>query len=412
MLRWLLVLMMFGVPVHAGTTLTLEEALDIAESRSAQLAAQKASASAAAALVPAAGQNPDPKLIAGIENVPVEGGNAWSLNADGMTMRRVGIMQEFMRGAKLDARTARQEAEARREAAIAAMQLADLRREVASAWFERFYAKRSREVVDSMLAEARLQSEASTAELSAGRGSAADALGARALRATLMDRQLEIDRMARRAEAMLTRWLGADASREPVSPPQIRYVGHHEEDLEARLEGHPHLAMYGPMIEMARAELRMAEAGKSPDWSVEVSYAQRGPAFENMASIMFRMDLPFFQGKRQDPTIESRRRSLEQAEAQAEDGRRRHVADIRASLADWQVAKERLERQRADVIPYAEERARLAQSAYAGGRADLASVFDARRMLLDALLAAINAEADLARAWSALVFLAPEGSKP
>jgi len=104
MLRWLLVLMMFGVPVHAGTTLTLDEALDIAESRSAQLAAQKASASAAAALIPAAGQNPDPKLIAGIENVPVEGGNAWSLNADGMTMRRVGVMQEFMRGAKLDAR--------------------------------------------------------------------------------------------------------------------------------------------------------------------------------------------------------------------------------------------------------------------------------------------------------------------
>ena len=170
--------------------------------------------------------------------------------------------------------------------------------------------------------------------------------------------------------------------------------------------------MYGPMIEMARAELRMAEAGKSPDWSVEVSYAQRGPAFENMASIMVRMDLPFFQGKRQDPTIESRRRSLDQAEAQAEDGRRRHIADIRASLADWQVAKERLERQRADVIPYAEERARLAQSAYAGGRADLASVFDARRMLLDALLAAINAEAELARAWSALAFLVPEGSKP
>jgi outer membrane protein TolC len=197
-----------------------------------------------------------------------------------------------------------------------------------------------------------------------------------------------------------------------VSPPQIRFIGHHEDGLEAQLEKHPHLAMYGPMVEMARAELRMAEAGKQPDWSVEVSYAQRGPAYENMASIMFRMDLPWLQGKRQDPAIESRRRSLEQAEAQAEDGRRRHVAEIRASLADWQVAKERLERQRADIIPYAQERARLAQSAYAGGRADLASVFEARRMLLDSLLAAINAESELARAWASLAFLAPEGSKP
>jgi outer membrane protein TolC len=396
----------------AAAPLTLDDALRIAESRSAQLAAQKASAAAAAALIPAAGQNPDPKLVAGIENVPVEGGNAWSLNADLMTMRRVGVMQEFTRGSKLDARTARQEAEARREAAIVDMQLADLQREVATAWFEGFYARRARETVDSMLAEARLQSEASTAELAAGRGSAADALAARALRATLADKQLEIDRMARRAEAMLTRWLGADAAREPISPPQVRYIGHHETNLEAQLDKHPHLAMYAPMVEMARAELRLAESAKKPDWSVEVSYAQRGPAYENMATIMFRMDLPIFQGSRQDPSIESRRRSLDQAEAQAEEARRRHVAEIRVSLAEWDVARERLERQRADIIPYAQERARLAQSAYAGGRADLASVFDARRMLLDALLNAINAEAELARAWAALAFLVPEGSKP
>ena len=411
MLRWILLLL--WIPAYAGTTpLSFDDALAMAEARSAQLAAQKASAAAAAALIPAAGQNPDPKLIAGIENVPVEGGNAWSLNADGMTMRRIGVMQEFMRGSKLDARTARQEAEARREAAIADMQLADLRREVATAWFENFYARRSREVVDSMLAEARLQVEASTADLAAGRASAADALASRALRATLADRQLEIDRMARRAEAMLTRWLGGDATREPISPPQIRYIGHHQENLEGELEKHPHLAMYTPMVDMARAELRMAEVGKEADWSVEVSYAQRGPAYENMASIMFRMDLPIFQAKRQDSSIESRRRSVEQVQAQAEDARRKHVADIRSSLAEWEVAKERLERQRADIIPYAQERARLAQSAYAGGRADLASVFDARRMLLDALLNAINAEAELARAWSALAFLVPEGSKP
>ena len=410
MLRWLLLL--FWVPAYAGTTLTLDEALSLAESRSAQLAAQRASADAAAALVVPAGQQPDPKLVAGIENMPVEGGNAWSIGADMMTMRRVGLMQEFMRGAKLDARTARQDAEARREAAIAEMQRADLRREVATAWFDKFYAKLSREVVDAMLAEARLQSEASTAELAAGRGSAAEALASRALRATLADRQLEIDRSARRAEAALTRWLGADAAREPVSPPQIRYIGHHADNLEAQLEKHPHLAMYRPMVDMARAELRMAEAGKQPDWSVEVSYAQRGPAYENMASIMFRMELPVFQGKRQDPTIASRRRSVEQAQAQAEDARRRHVAEIRAALADWEVAKERLERQRADIIPYAQERARLSQSAYAGGRMELASVFDARRMLLDAQLNAITAEAELARAWASLAFLVPGEGKP
>ena len=412
MLRWLLLLLC--VPVYAGTThpLPLEEALRIAESRSAQLAAQRASADAAAALIDAAGQNPDPRLVVGIENVPVEGGNAWSLTADSMTMRKVGVMQDFTSGSKLRARTAKQDAEARREAALVEMQRAELRREVATAWLERYYTARSRAVVEALAAEARLQSDASAAELAAGRGSASDALAARALRATLVDRQLELDRQSRRAEAMLSRWLGDDAGREPVAPPDITRIGHHAGNLEANLDKHPHLAMYGPMVEMAQAEVRLAESAKQADWSVEVSYGVRGPAYENMASVMFRMDLPIFSGKRQDPGIASKRRAADAALAQAEDARRKHVADIRASLAEWEIAKARLERQRADIVPYAEERARLAQSAYGGGRADLASVFDARRMVLDARLSAVAAEAELARAWAALAYLVPEGNQP
>src|SRR5258706_3001 len=264
----------------------------------------------------------------------------------------------------------------------------------------------------AQLAAQRASADSAAAELAAGRGSAADALAARALRATLVDRQLELDRQSRRAEAMLSRWLGDDAGREPVAPPDVTHIGHHAGNLEANLENHPHLAMYGPMVEMAQAEGGMAEAAKQPDWSGEVSYGVRGPAYENMASIMFRMDLPIFAGRRQDPAIASKRRAADVALAQAEDARRKHVAEIRASLAEWEIATARLDRQRADIVPYAEERARLAQSAYAGGRADLATVFDARRMVLDARLAAIAAEAELARAWAQLAYLVPEGKQP
>jgi outer membrane protein TolC len=401
-----------GMTALAAPPLSLDGALRLAESRSPQLAAQAASAAAAAALVPAAGQNPDPKLVAGIENLPVEGGDKWSLTRDFMTMRRVGVMQDFVRGSKREGREARAEAEARRESAIVEMQRADLRREVATAWLERYYAARSRELIDSLADEARLQADASTAELAAGRGSAADALSARALRATLADRRLETERLWRRGEAMLSRWLGDEASRAPAAPPDIEHIAHHTGSLEANVDRHPHLAMYAPMIAMAEAELRLAQAAKDPDWSVELSYAQRGPEFANMVSVMFRMELPVFAGRRQDPVIESKRRALEQVRAQADDASRRHIAEIRAWIADWEIARARLERHRADILPYAEERARLAQSAYAGARADLATVFDARRMALDARLAALGAEAELARAWAQLAFLIPEGTRP
>ena len=127
---------------------------------------------------------------------------------------------------------------------------------------------------------------------------------------------------------------------------------------------------------------------------------------------MVRVDLPIFPSRRQDPAVASKEHALEQVRAQAEDAKARHLADIRAGMADWDIAKARLARQKRDIVPLAEERARLAQSAYAGGRADLTAVLDARRAAIEARLGEIAAESELARAWAQLAYLIPEGTKP
>jgi outer membrane protein TolC len=131
-----------------------------------------------------------------------------------------------------------------------------------------------------------------------------------------------------------------------------------------------------------------------------------------MVSVMVRMDLPIFASRRQDPVALSKGRQVAQVRAQAEDARRRHSAEIRASLADWETAKSRVERYRGQIVPLAEERSRVASAAYEGARADLATVFDARRSLIEARLAAINAEAEVARAWAQLAFLLPDRTSP
>src|SRR5262249_3082724 len=111
-------------PALAASPLALDEALRIAEARSPQLAAQLAAAQAASALVPAAGKNPARQLFFGVENVPAEGPDRWSLSADPMTMKRVGVMQQFVRGAKREDRTAKASAESLREAALTEVQRA------------------------------------------------------------------------------------------------------------------------------------------------------------------------------------------------------------------------------------------------------------------------------------------------
>ncbi|HEX3169804.1 MAG TPA: TolC family protein, partial [Burkholderiales bacterium] len=90
---------------HAQNALSLGDAQRIAVERSRQLAAQDASIQAMKEMGAAAGQLPDPVLKLGIDNVPADGPDRFSLTRDFMTMRRIGVMQEITRGDKRKLKT-------------------------------------------------------------------------------------------------------------------------------------------------------------------------------------------------------------------------------------------------------------------------------------------------------------------
>lgn len=79
-------------------TLSLQEAQRRAVDRSRQLAAQDSAVRSSREMAVAAGQPLDPVLKAGIDNPPINGADQFSLTRDFMTMRRIGVMQEFTRG--------------------------------------------------------------------------------------------------------------------------------------------------------------------------------------------------------------------------------------------------------------------------------------------------------------------------
>ena len=78
-------------------------------------ASARAGAMSAAEAARAAGQLPDPMLRAGIDNLPVTGADRFSTTRDSMTMKRIGIGQEWVSADKRAAREARREAMAGRE---------------------------------------------------------------------------------------------------------------------------------------------------------------------------------------------------------------------------------------------------------------------------------------------------------
>ena len=92
MCRHFLLLLFFAIPAAVAAdpaALTLEEAVDAALASAPQVAAQAEGAAALHSLTDSAGRLPDPALLIGIDNLPVEGPDAWSTTADFMTMRKI-----------------------------------------------------------------------------------------------------------------------------------------------------------------------------------------------------------------------------------------------------------------------------------------------------------------------------------
>lgn len=401
-----------GIAAHATPPLSLAEALRLATADAPQLSAQMSAVRAAQQGALGATEQADPKLIVGIENLPLDGNDKFNLTRDFMTMRKIGFMQEFVRGDKLTLRGDRASADVQREGALLVVAQLNLKRDVALAWIERYFAERQFESLQELMRESELQIAIAEAALAGGKGQATDPFTARLAVAQLADRMTDAERMIARAQINLARWIGSAAKQPLDRAPAFDQFAHNHRELTSNLESHPHLAMYAPQQAMALSELKLAEAAKQPDWSLEVAYAQRGPAFSNMLSIGVKIDLPIFQSRRQDPAIAAKAAALEQIRAQTEDARRVHAAEIDNFIADWNAAKARVQRFARDLLPLARERSEVALAAYRGGRGDLVPVLDARRAEVEVRMNRLQAEADMARAWANLNFLLSDTKDP
>ncbi|MEO5882294.1 MAG: TolC family protein, partial [Caldimonas sp.] len=279
-----LLLGLWATAVH-GDVLTLDTALQLAEVRSRQLPAQDASASAFRQMAVAAGQRPDPVLKAGVNNLPINGPDRFSLTRDFMTMRSVGAMQEFTRGSKLEARSARFEREAEVARASREVALANLKRDTAIAWLDRLYQERMRQVLVAQRDETRLQIEGADAVYRGGLGTQSDLFVARSAVGRMEDRIAQADRQIATARTQLARWLGAQAAADLGPPPPLETVRLRAEDLETRLAHHPQIEVMLRQEAVAQAQAEVARTDRQSDVSVELMYSQRGPAYSNMVSV-------------------------------------------------------------------------------------------------------------------------------
>jgi outer membrane protein TolC len=393
-----------------GQVLTLEEALRIGEAQSPRLAAQRSAVAASTEQVGRSGQLPDPKLRLGIENLPVTGDDAFRYDRDPMTMRAVGVVQEFPNSAKREARNQRAARQRDVETVGLEAQRAMLARDVAAAWLEAHYAERSRSALERLVRHFQLQVDTFAAGVTRGRQSTADAFMARSALEQAHDRIIEQDRTIAKARIMFAALIGDDAKRPLAAAPDTTRFAHPRDHLVARLSEHPELRMREQRAELARAEVDVARSSAKPDWALEVGYGYRRPAFDNMLTLMVSIDLPWQTERRQDRDIASRLAEVDQARAILENARRMHEAEVRGWLADYDTAERRIERFEHTLLPLARDRSAAVLAAYQGGRGDLGAVLEAERAITESELGLNQALAERGKAWASLNYLYPQAA--
>lgn len=406
--------LLVAVRAFAGPApLTMQNAVVLALQRDSvlqQLAADKQSVVAQAT---AAGQLPDPKLSAGIVNLPT---NSFAVGRDSMTMQVIGISQEFPAGhtRALAEKRGGQLAEAQQ--AQIAERRRDVARQVREVWLQLYYADHAFTLVQASEVALGQIADIAKVRYENGSGTQQEWLRARLELANLKERELELQNAAQTARAVLTRWLGDEDAKRPLqdSLPVLPAPPAYAAILNA-LPNHPLAQADNAQIAAAQTNVDIAEQAYKPTWGVDLSYGRRpggdaGGPFTNMFSAMVSVSLPIFTGKRQDQMVNAAR-----AQANASmDSRDNQLRELKRMLdedwARWRQLQQLQTLYDQTVLPDSSADVTAGLDAYRNGGGDFFELVRSQVDLLDAHTRRLKIETGLDSVKADLMYLSGDNS--
>jgi hypothetical protein len=162
-------------------------------------------------------------------------------------------------------------------------------------------------------------------------------------------------------------------------------------------------------VDVAQADVELARAARRPGWSAELMYGKRGPAFDDMASLQFTVDLPLFARTRQNPVIAARSADLRRVRAERDTEIAMHQAELDQVLVSWEELGARLQFYEREQLPLARERSRASLAAYRGDQSDLRSAIEAFQDEADLLIERAQLLGERGAAWTYLRYLERAG---
>lgn len=408
-LKWLclgisLILLPLSGQAQESHPLSMREALSIALGKEdPSMARHQRRAEALGEQAIADGALPDPEISVDMANWPVEN---FSYTQEPMTQFKVGLQQKFSRGnSRALAREMRQ-TDARAEGEKYLLQKRKITLEVREAWLSLYYWQDARNQVIRNRAEVSDLLQVTEAIFVTGRQTSQDLLRAELELSILEDRLIDVEREIHMARATLTRLIGIEAARRPLSKdlPDLALPAELSL-LQAGLTRHPSVRVNDAIIEKATKGIRLAEQAYKPGWTVRASYGLRGNERADFASLGVSMDIPLFTGNRQDRRLSAAKKNRQMARLDRDVKLlelNRHLARTHAS---WQGLDRRITLYDSVVIHRANDASSAALDAYRAGVSDFADLVRSRLTVLDAELTLTRLRVEKLKAHAQLLYL-------
>lgn len=384
-----------------AANLTLDEALRLATQASAANQAAQATVQASTEAAARAGQLPDPMLKLGIDNVPLSGPDQFSTTADFMTMRKLGIEQQWVSADKRAARQLRASRAVEAEQGAYLDTVARVRAEAGKAWLTMLYAQRALQLYRQLEQETAADLRAVRASHRGAQATATDVLQSQLEQAQAGDDTRRAEQELKAARIALKRWtrVQADAVADAAPPLSAHAATKDEATLEQR---HPAAIAAQRASALADADAALAVRERSPDWTFEAGFSQRGSQYANMFSFGVSIPLTVNRGQRQDREVAEKSALATSARLRRDDALLELRAQRDTMASELDSTRQRIAQLDADLLPAVREQAALATAAYRSGAGPLSAVFKARRTLLEKQLQLNELEKQAALTWARL----------
>ncbi|MDU2939784.1 MAG: TolC family protein [Enterobacteriaceae bacterium] len=387
---------------------TLAQTLTAAQRYSAGLSASHNEARALESMANSARELPDPKLKFGIENLPVQGSNDRRFTREGMTMQRVGVMQRYVSSEKRERKALTLEAQAQSVTAQSTALQAALQRDAAQAWLDLALSEKALATARRIVAETTRQQAAQTVSVSTGSAMPDSVPELQMTLSAMRDEVTLAERDVQLARAQLVQLTGESVTAIAGALPPYQRLPADEKTLLQGIALHPEVIAAAREADTAKSRSAQSAIAAIPDVEVEVYYAHRAEGYDDMAGVMFTVDLPLFQSRRQDKDYAADVSMSMQANDRLAQTAREHTAQLSSLIAQYQAAQTLWSRQRDDILPLQQRRLDLLTAQYRAGQSSLSALLTARRDLLTSELAANKAEKEVARNWAAIRWLIPQ----